>query len=87
MLKAAALAERAGAAPAPFAAALPHDVGLFAGTITGRDLMAGTDNRHGEQKAPGWGSGSAPKLPDDEAKDPDALIPAFRHFAPSWQVC
>ena len=51
MLKAAALAERAGAAPALIAAALLHDVGHFAGTITGRDPMAGTDNRHGEQGA------------------------------------
>jgi phosphonate degradation associated HDIG domain protein len=51
MLQAAALAERAGA-PAPLiAAALLHDVGHFAGTISGRDLMRGTDNRHGEQGA------------------------------------
>ena len=51
MLQAAALAERAGAAPALVAAALLHDVGHFAGTITGRDLMAETDNRHSEQGA------------------------------------
>jgi gamma-butyrobetaine dioxygenase len=51
MLQAAALAERAGASPALIAAALLHDVGHFTGTVTGRDLMAGTDNRHSEQGA------------------------------------
>jgi phosphonate degradation associated HDIG domain protein len=53
MLQAAALAERAGAPAALIAAALLHDVGHFAGTVTGRDLMRGTDDRHGEQGA-GW---------------------------------
>lgn len=51
MLLAAALAEQAGAAPALVAAALLHDVGHFTGTVTGRDLMQGTDNRHSEQGA------------------------------------
>jgi gamma-butyrobetaine dioxygenase len=51
MLQAAALAERAGAAPALVAAALLHDVGHFTGTVTGHDLMRGTDNRHSEQGA------------------------------------
>jgi phosphonate degradation associated HDIG domain protein len=51
MLQAAALAERAGAPPGLIAAALLHDVGHFTGTVTGRDLMAGTDNRHSEQGA------------------------------------
>jgi gamma-butyrobetaine dioxygenase len=51
MLQAAALAERAGAGPALIAAALLHDVGHFTGTLTGRDLMQGTDNRHNEQGA------------------------------------
>jgi gamma-butyrobetaine dioxygenase len=51
MLQAAALAEQAGATPALVAAALLHDVGHFTGTITGRDLMRGTDNRHSEQGA------------------------------------
>jgi gamma-butyrobetaine dioxygenase len=51
MLQAAALAEQAGAAPALIAAALLHDVGHFTGTVTGRDLMEGTDNRHSEQGA------------------------------------
>ncbi len=51
MLQAGALAERDGAAPALVAAALLHDVGHFTGTVTGRDLMAGTDNRHSEQGA------------------------------------
>jgi phosphonate degradation associated HDIG domain protein len=56
MLQAAALAERDGAerdgaAPPLVAAALLHDVGHFTGMVTGRDLMAGTDDRHGEQGA------------------------------------
>jgi gamma-butyrobetaine dioxygenase len=51
MLQAAALAERAGSPPELIAAALLHDVGHFTGTVTGRDLMAGTDNRHSEQGA------------------------------------
>jgi gamma-butyrobetaine dioxygenase len=51
MLQAAALAERAGASPALIAAALLHDVGHFTGTVTGRDLMRGTDNRHSDQGA------------------------------------
>ncbi len=51
MLQAATLAEKAGA-PAPLvAAALLHDVGHFTGTVTGRDLMEGTDNRHSDQGA------------------------------------
>jgi len=51
MLQAADLAEQAGAPPALIAAALLHDVGHFTGTITGRDLMRGTDNRHSDQGA------------------------------------
>jgi gamma-butyrobetaine dioxygenase len=51
MLQAAALAERAGAAPPLVAAALLHDVGHFTGTVSGRDLMRGRDNRHSEQGA------------------------------------
>src|SRR5215472_3800455 len=51
MLQAAALAERDGASDALIAAALLHDVGHFTGTATGRDLMRGTDNRHGDQGA------------------------------------
>jgi gamma-butyrobetaine dioxygenase len=51
MLQAAALGEHAGAPPALVAAALLHDVGHFTGTVTGRDLMQGTDNRHSEQGA------------------------------------
>jgi phosphonate degradation associated HDIG domain protein len=51
LLQAAALAERAGAPPALIAAALLHDVGHFTGTISGRELMEGTNNRHGEQGA------------------------------------
>jgi gamma-butyrobetaine dioxygenase len=51
MLQAAALAERDGAPPELIAAALLHDVGHFTGTVTGDELMAGTDNRHGDQGA------------------------------------
>jgi gamma-butyrobetaine dioxygenase len=51
MLQAAALAEEAGAPPALIAAALLHDVGHFTGTVSGRHLMQGTDNRHSEQGA------------------------------------
>jgi gamma-butyrobetaine dioxygenase len=46
----AALAEAAGAGDAPVAAGLLHDVGHLIGSLTGtrsgRELMAGTDNRH-----------------------------------------
>jgi gamma-butyrobetaine dioxygenase len=51
MLQAAALAEQATAPPPLIVAALLHDVGHFTGTVTGRDLMQGTDNRHSEQGA------------------------------------
>jgi len=51
MLQAAALAERDRAEDALIAAALLHDVGHFAGTLTGHDLMRGTDTRHGEAGA------------------------------------
>jgi phosphonate degradation associated HDIG domain protein len=51
MLQAAALAEGAGAAPELVAAALLHDVGHFTGAVSGRQLMKGTDNRHGDQGA------------------------------------
>ena len=143
MLQAAALAEQAGVRPALIAAALLHDVGHFTGTVTGRDLMQGTDNRHSEQGAtwlaqwfgaevtepvrlhvdakrylcavePGYleklspasvytlgvqgGPMRAAELAefdaspfaadacqvrrwDDEAKDPDVLVPPFEHFA------
>ncbi|HUY47042.1 MAG TPA: HD domain-containing protein [Streptosporangiaceae bacterium] len=51
MLQAAALAEAAGAGPELVAAALLHDVGHFTGAVTGRELMNGVDNRHGEAGA------------------------------------
>jgi gamma-butyrobetaine dioxygenase len=53
LLQAGALAEAAGAPPALIAAALLHDVGHLPGVgdRTGRELMAGTDNRHGTQGA------------------------------------
>ena len=46
MLQAAHLAELHGADDALVAAALLHDVGHFTGTVSGQDLMRGTDNRH-----------------------------------------
>jgi gamma-butyrobetaine dioxygenase len=46
MLQAARLAEREEAGDALVAAALLHDVGHFTGTVSGQQLMAGTDNRH-----------------------------------------
>jgi len=46
MLQAAHLAEFDGADDAMVAAALLHDVGHFAGTVSGRELMRGADNRH-----------------------------------------
>ena len=53
LLQAGALAEVAGAPPALVAAALLHDVGHLPGVgdRTGRELMTGTDNRHGAQGA------------------------------------
>ena len=57
LLQAGALAEAAGAAPAQIAAAQLHDVGHLSGAaaredgieLSGRELMAGTDNNHGER--------------------------------------
>jgi gamma-butyrobetaine dioxygenase len=51
MLQAAALAKGAGAAPELVAAALLHDVGHFAGAVSGQQLMSGTGNGHGDQGA------------------------------------
>ncbi|MGH3509146.1 MAG: HD domain-containing protein [Nocardioidaceae bacterium] len=51
MRQAGALARGAAAPDALVAAALLHDVGHFHGTVTGRELMAGTDNRHGDSGA------------------------------------
>ncbi|MEW1830071.1 TauD/TfdA family dioxygenase [Streptomyces sp. NPDC088196] len=46
MVQAAACAEQAGAPDALVAAALLHDLGHFHGTVSGEELMEGTDNRH-----------------------------------------
>src|ERR1700734_3172100 len=59
LLQAGALAAAAGAPAALVAAALLHDVGHLRGTapladeaeLSGRELMAGTDNDHGERGA------------------------------------
>lgn len=62
MLQAAALAEAAGAPSPLVAAALLHDVGHFTGTVTGRDLMQGTDNKHGDQGAAWLGQWFGPEV-------------------------
>jgi len=46
MLQAAHLAEREHADDALVAAALLHDVGHFTSSVSGQELMRGTDNRH-----------------------------------------
>lgn len=51
MCQAGSLAERAGAPDALVAAALLHDLGHLDGAPSGRDLMRGTDNHHGERGA------------------------------------
>jgi len=59
LIQAGALAEAAGAAPALIAAALLHDVGHLRGAdptadeaeLSGRELMAGADNDHGDRGA------------------------------------
>src|ERR1700728_1426964 len=51
ILQAAMLAEREHAEGALIAAALLHDVGHFAVTMTGHELMSGTDTRHSEAGA------------------------------------
>jgi phosphonate degradation associated HDIG domain protein len=59
LLQSGALAEEAGAPPSLVAAALLHDVGHLRGAdaradgieLSGRELMAGTDNNHGERGA------------------------------------
>jgi gamma-butyrobetaine dioxygenase len=59
LLQAGALAQQAGAPPSLVAAALLHDVGHLRGAdalageieVSGRELMAGTDNNHGERGA------------------------------------
>jgi gamma-butyrobetaine dioxygenase len=51
LLQTGALAQRAGAAEPLVAAALLHDVGHLIGPVSGRALMAGTDNHHGDSGA------------------------------------
>ncbi|MFD7906416.1 TauD/TfdA family dioxygenase [Kitasatospora sp. NPDC059747] len=51
MLQAAAAAEAVQAPAHLIAAALLHDVGHFQGTLHGRDLMQGQDNRHNDSGA------------------------------------
>jgi gamma-butyrobetaine dioxygenase len=51
MLQAATLATADAASDALVAAALLHDVGHFTDTVSGRDLMDGSDNRHDDTGA------------------------------------
>jgi gamma-butyrobetaine dioxygenase len=62
MLQAAALAEAGRASPALIAAALLHDAGHFTEVITGRDLMPGADNRHGDVGADWLGQWFGPEV-------------------------
>jgi gamma-butyrobetaine dioxygenase len=63
MRQAGALAEAAGAPPEQVAAALLHDVGhICGGTVSGRELMAGTDNEHGEAGAAWLGQWFGPEV-------------------------
>ncbi|MFD7732700.1 TauD/TfdA family dioxygenase [Kitasatospora phosalacinea] len=75
MLQAAALARAAGAPPALVAAALLHDIGHFRGS--GLELMAGTDNRHGESAA----ARLAPYFP------PAVTEPVRLHVAAKRYLC
>jgi gamma-butyrobetaine dioxygenase len=56
------LAQRAGAPPALVAAALLHDVGHLIGAVSGRELMRGNDNRHGESGADWLGQWFGPEV-------------------------
>jgi gamma-butyrobetaine dioxygenase len=51
MLQTGAAARAAGATRSLVVAAVVHDVGHFTGVVSGRDLMAGTDNHHDEAAA------------------------------------
>ncbi|RJQ78178.1 metal-dependent phosphohydrolase [Pseudonocardiaceae bacterium YIM PH 21723] len=64
MLQAGTLAEAAGAPDPLIAAALLHDVGHFQGAVTGRDLMAGTDNRHSHSGSAWLGQWFGPEVTD-----------------------
>lgn len=75
MLQAGWIAESAGASDALVAAALLHDLGHFQGTLTGRDLMLGVDNRHSESGA-AWLARSFPI----EATEPVRLHVAAKRY-------
>ncbi|MFJ5534858.1 TauD/TfdA family dioxygenase [Streptomyces sp. NPDC093261] len=63
MLQAGARAEAAGAPPHLVAAALLHDVGhVEDDVVTGRDLMAGNDNRHSHSGADALGRWFGPEV-------------------------
>jgi gamma-butyrobetaine dioxygenase len=62
MLQAGTLALDQGASDALVAAALLHDVGHFTGAVSGRDLMAGSDNRHDDTGADWLGQWFGPAV-------------------------
>src|SRR6266699_5720516 len=66
MLQAAHLAELDGADDALVAAALLHDVGHFTGTVSGQDLMRGTDNRHSHTGADWLAQWFGPEVTEPE---------------------
>jgi gamma-butyrobetaine dioxygenase len=56
------LAQQAGAPPGLVAAALLHDVGHLVGAVSGRELMLGTENRHGQSGADWLGQWFGPEV-------------------------
>ena len=77
MRQAGALAEAAGAPDAQVAAALLHDVGhICGGDVSGRQLMAGTDNQHGETGA-AW---LAQRFPEDVTEPVRLHVAAKRYL-------
>jgi hypothetical protein len=87
MLQTAALAERGGAGDALIAAALLHDVGHFTGTVTGQALMAGTDNRHGDQGAAWLARWFGPEVTEPVRLHVDAKRYLCATEPGSWNCC
>ena len=77
MLQAATLATSDATSDALVAAALLHDVGHFTGTVSGRDLMQGSDNRHDDTGAD-W---------LEQWFGPDVCEPVRLHVAAKRYLC
>jgi gamma-butyrobetaine dioxygenase len=75
MLQAAALAERAGAAPALIAAASVYTLGVRGGPMQEEESAEFA-------RSPFAADACQVHRFDDAAKDPDASVPRFEHFAP-----